>query len=394
MQRYFLSILLLTVSLFVSGCGGNASNTSSTVFSEDEKSFLHTLFLTEYLWYEQVPQEVAYDTFEAPQQMIDGLKVSPDRWSFTLTKEEYEAQANQIGGGFGFSYQRESFDILFVRIDAPAYGKLFRGDKIVRINEQNISSDLLTQASQNLNTPTTFEVLRKDTLHSIVVTPSDYTFHVSLTKIISQNEKNIGYLRYDSFTQSSVEEIEEAFDSFKQSNIDELVIDLRYNGGGSLATASTLLDNLTNQHPSQPQFSLVWNENYPNKTDTYFFEEQILQDGNELSLKRIFFLVTANSASASEAIISAMVPYLGTQNVITIGSATHGKPVGMQGRTYGNNYYFLINFILQNANSQSSSFDGIAPTCIASDDITHLMGDTNETMLKSALFYIEHNDCP
>ena len=392
MQRYLFSILIFVMAVLIQGCG--SSESSSTDFSQNEKLFLHNLFLTEYLWYDQVAQEVAYDTFEAPQQMIDSLKVLPDRWSYTLTQNDYEEQANQISGGFGFSYSRETFDILFVRIEAPAYGKLLRGDKIVRINEQNVSSDTLTQASQNLNTPTTFEVVRKDELHFIIVTPSDYTFRVSLAKIISQNEKKIGYFRYDSFTQRSVEEIEEAFALFKQSNIDELVIDLRYNGGGSLATASTLLDNLTNQHPSQPQFRLVWNENYPNKTDTYTFEEQTLQDGNELSIKRIFFLVTENTASASEAIISALIPYLGDENVITIGQRTHGKPVGMQGRTYGDNYYFLINFILQNANAQSSSFDGIEPTCTATDDITHAMGDSNETMLQSAIFYIEHNDCP
>ena len=111
-------------------------------------------------------------------------------------------------------------------------------------------------------------------------------------------------------------------------------------------------------------------------------------------MQRVFFLTTENSASASELVISALRPYLGDSNIITIGSKTHGKPVGMGGRVYGNNYYFLINFFVRNDAGETTSFDGIPVTCSAEDDITNAMGDENETMLSTALYYIQNGRCP
>jgi C-terminal processing protease CtpA/Prc len=110
-------------------------------------------------------------------------------------------------------------------------------------------------------------------------------------------------------------------------------------------------------------------------------------------MKRVTFLVTKGSASASELVISALKPYLGDANVITIGDATHGKPVGMAGKAYRNNYYFLINFYVKNNAGKTTPLDGIPATCTAEDDLTHLMGDPEETMLKTALHYLDTGIC-
>jgi hypothetical protein len=65
----------------------------------------------------------------------------------------------------------------------------------------------------------------------------------------------------------------------------------------------------------------------------------------------------------------------------------------MNGRTYGVNYYFLINFIVKNDKGETTSLDGIPVTCPAEDDLSHLRGDVNETMLKTALYYIATDNC-
>ncbi|HIP62497.1 MAG TPA: hypothetical protein EYG98_08055, partial [Sulfurovum sp.] len=250
---------------------------------------------------------------------------------------------------------------------------------------------ILSNASSSLGSVATFTLLRDGNQIQVSVVPREYTFKVSLSKIINQNSKKIGYFRYDSFTSASTYEIENAFTIFHDANIDELVIDMRYNGGGSINTASILLDNITNAYLGQRQVYLDWNDNYQYKNSTYHFDDET--DGNELSMQRVFFLTTENSASASELVISALRPYLGDSNIITIGSKTHGKPVGMSGRVYGNNYYFLINFFVRNHADETTSFDGISVTCSAEDDITHAMGNANETMLSSALYYIQHGVC-
>lgn len=392
--------LLLFITLFLNSCGSGSSSstTSSTTtdtetFSLAEKEFLHELFLTEYLWYDQVASTVDYDQFTYPQEMINTLRVDPyDKWSFAITQQEYEDINNQTTAGFGFGYT-STYHIYLVRINAPAYGLLFRGDEILEINGEAVNDTLIREASQNINVPTLFTVLRDGTEQYVSVAPSEYTFNVSLGKIITQGTEKIGYLRYDSFTESSVAEFENIFTQFHNEGIDELVIDMRYNGGGSTLTASSLLDNITNAYPGQRQMYLDWNPNYQHKNSSYLFEDSDLQDGNELTMKRVFFLVTKASASASEAVINALVPYLGVDNVITIGDTTHGKPVGMSGKAYGLNYYFLVNFFVRNDLGDTTSFDGIPFTCYAEDDLTHLMGDENELMLKTALHYIDTDLC-
>ena len=374
----------------------NLHNDNNKAFSEKEKKFVHNLFLNEYLWYDQVASNVDYSTFKTPQDMINTLKVTPpDEWSFAMTKEEYENYVNQKTAGFGFGYTKD-FTVYLVRIDAPAYGKLLRGDKILQINGQAATHQLLEQSSQNLNRMTTFSVLRTDAMGTnseldVQVIPREYTFKVTLGKIINQDTKKIGYLRYDSFTASSVEEFEREFTNFKNANIDELVIDLRYNGGGSIAVASTLLENITNKFPGKRQVYLDFNDKLKYENEPYSFTDEI--EANDLSMTRVYFLVTKGSASASELVISALKPYLGDTNVITIGTNTHGKPVGMGGRQYANNYYFIINFLVRNNSGETTSFEGITPTCEAEDDITHLMGDTDENMLKTALHHIKTGTC-
>jgi len=387
--------LLTTLSLFLNSCGSSSDSSSTTVtFEQENKTFLHDLFLSEYLWYDQVASNVDYSQFDTPQMMIDALRViPPDQWSFAMTAQEYEDFENQSTSGFGFGYTPELI-IFLVRIDAPAYGKLFRGDKILEINSKPATQALIMEASDNVGNETVFTVLRGAQELEVRVTSSPYSFKVSLGKIIPQGSKNIAYLRYDAFTESSVSEFEAIFNTFKSADVNELVIDLRYNGGGSISTASALLDNISNGYAGKRQVYLDWNANYKHNNANYYFEDADMQDGNELNMKRVIFLVTHNSASSSELVISALKPYLGDRNVITIGSATHGKPVGMSGRIDGSFYYFLVNFFVRNNVDETTSFYGIPATCSAEDDLSHSMGDTNEAMLSTALYYISHNACP
>ncbi|HHD78541.1 MAG TPA: hypothetical protein ENK98_02705, partial [Epsilonproteobacteria bacterium] len=355
MPKNFVSLMLLSFSLLLSACG------SSQSFTQEEKKFVHNLFLTQYLWYDQVASNINYQSFTTPNALIDALRVNPpDRWSFSLTSEEYDNFVNQKTEGFGFGFTPE-FNIFLVRIGSPAYGKLFRGDKIISINGNLASTQALKSAKEKLGTPTTFTVLRNGQEEEVNITPNAYTFHVAQGKVIQQDNKNIGYLRYDSFTSTSVNELEQAFTQFKQANISDLIIDLRYNGGGSIAVASTLLDNISNTHAGERQGYLDWNANYKHKNANFYFSDEV--EPNDLNMKRVIFLVTKNSASASELVISALKPYLGVNNVITIGTQTHGKNVGVSGMVYGNNYYVIINFYVRNNAGETTSSHGIAPTC-------------------------------
>lgn len=377
----------------LTACGGGS--TGGAAFSANEKKFVKNLFLTEYLWAERVDKSISPDVFNTPQSLVTALRVNPpDKWSFSMSAEAYQNYSQQKTTGFGIGYQND-FRIFVVLIDSPAYQKLQRGDIIQKIDGEAVSVAGIRAASSALNTPVLFTVTRDGQSLDISVTPREYTHKVTYDKVIQHAGKKVGYLRYDAFTSSSVSELHNVFEKLRREAIDELVIDLRYNGGGSILTAKKLLEHITLAHPGEKQVYLDWNSANRSRNSNYYFEEATEQDGDELDMQRVFFLTTARSASASELVINALKPYLGESDVITIGEQTHGKPVGMSGRLYGErNYYFLINFIVRNNEDEAVPFTGIPPTCSANDDTTHTLGDPSESMLLTALYYIEHGSCP
>ena len=393
-KKTLIFTTLLSVSFLFNACSNNDTKFGENVktpgnqpFSTGEKEFVNNLFNTEYLWYDEVASDVDYNAYDTPQSLVTALSVPQDHWSFAITAGEYEDLVGQKTQGFGFSYI-DDLHIYTVRIGSPAYTKLLRGDKILEVNGASATFDNISSASQNLGKPTTFKVLRGSSEVSVDVVPKSYTYKVTMGKVINGN---IGYLSYDEFTGSSVAEFEAEFTKFKAAGIKDIIVDLRYNGGGSVEVGSILLENLTNRHAGKRQFYLDWNENYKSKNVDYYFSTEV--EPNDLNMQRVVFLVSRGTASASELVISALKPYLGEANVVTIGDYTHGKSVGMEGRAYGKDYYFLINFYVKNNMGLTSSANGITPTCVATDDITHLRGDPEEAMLKSAINYINTGNC-
>ena len=389
MYMILLNLLLMS---FVIGCGsGDFDGNTTSGFGSSEKQYVKQLFEGPYLWYDHANTSIDPTPYTTPQALIEAYKYAKlDHWSFALTPEEYREFLNQKGGGFGIGFTSD-LRVKFVRIDAPAWGKILRGDTLVKVNGEPATPERLHTASIALGISATFVLKRGENTVTVSVTPKAYTYHVSLDRIYHLNGRTIGYLRYDSFSDSSDKELAERFKDFDAAGIDELVVDLRYNGGGVVDRAIDLMGYISDAQPGEPAVHLAWNDRYRAYDTTYTFPSPPAPHAQGLT--RVFFLVTRNSASASELAIHGLVPYLGDTNVITIGTATHGKNVGMAGVEHGGYYYFLINFYVKNAAESISSAAGIPPTCSAEDDLGHALGDTNETLLKSALYYIEHGAC-
>jgi len=375
----------------------NIASTEDLKFHREE---LYHLFQTEYFWASETAKDIDYTSYTSPQALIDDLRYSKDRWSFAITKKEYEDISSQKSGGFGFICQdvTAGCHVVYVRIDSPVDKiGLKRGDIITKINHQHATNALIHNIGQEQQEElVTLKILRQNTHErcSAKVTPREYTYKVVLDKIMETNEHHkVGYFRLDSFLggKEITQQIDLAFDKFKKESISKLIIDLRYNGGGSVDIASKLLNKLTHKKDSQPQFTLAWNDEYKHNDEIYRFKTE----ENSLDAEQIIFLTTQNSASASELVISAMKPYLGERNVIQIGERTHGKPVGMSGKVDSDYYYFIINFVVKNSLGFYDYFDGLKVTdgCEVDDDPYHEMGDRNESMLKTALKYIDTGSC-
>jgi C-terminal processing protease CtpA/Prc len=195
-----------------------------------------------------------------------------------------------------------------------------------------------------------------------------------------------GYLAFESFIEPSPAELAAAFDFFNSCNIKDLILDLRYNSGGYLYVAQGLASEIAGQalYNSGSVFAVLqYNNKNLNQNYTYRFTDP----ESNLSLTRLVVISTRLTASASEAVMNGLKPYM---NVVSIGDTTNGKPVGMNGWSVGEKYFFWpITFKIINKNNEGDYFDGIAPGKEVPDDITHDFGDRNELCLKEAIYYLE-----
>jgi C-terminal processing protease CtpA/Prc len=388
MQIKLIQKILISLATFIMLIGCSTTPQNDTTFDESQKSFLYSLFKTQYLWYDKVTDDINYTSYQTPQEMIDDLKYSTyDKWSYAQTTEQYANFSTQTATGFGCYYLNNK--IRAIRIASPCYNAgLKRGDIITKINYEDMSDERYKEAQKKLGTKSIFTIDRKGQKLNIGITPIKYSYKSTIRQIFtSLNGEKIGHMIFNRFSSASTDEIDEAFSYFKDNNIDELIIDLRYNGGGSLTTASILLDKIAGyNNENSMQAQLKWNNKNSKNDSIYHFSK----DDNSLDLSRVFFLTSHDTASASEMVINCLKPYM---DVKTIGSKTRGKPVGMRGRSKEGLIYWLINFSIYNANNVGDYYDGIDVDCDADDNIDFERIDKNEDMLKTALYYIDNATC-
>jgi carboxyl-terminal processing protease len=166
------------------------------------------------------------------------------------------------------------------------------------------------------------------------------------------------------------------------------VLDLRYNGGGLVDVAVHLASLIGGTRTNgQVMLNYVHNDKIGpqlNKTTRFTNPE------GALNLQRLVVITTRGSASASELVINSLRPYM---PVTVIGDATYGKPVGQYGLRFCDKILYPVAFSIKNANLEGDFFDGIPVDCVASDDYTHQLGDTNEASFAEALRFIRTGAC-
>ena len=183
----------------------------------------------------------------------------------------------------------------------------------------------------------------------------------------------MGYLAYQEFISSGADAVGAAFDRFAAAGITDLVLDLRYNGGGSTTQARNLASlaagsALDGQVFADFRFSAKnADRNFTQTFSAYFASKASQTDSTPLeNLNRVFVITSAATASASELLINGLRPF---KDVITIGSTTFGKPYGFLPRDACGLTYYAVNFITANAQGFSDYSTGIAPTCAVADDL-------------------------
>jgi len=384
--------VLLTL-LFFSSCEQNPEPIVLSPQEEDLREQIVAVMNYWYLWNEDVP-EVDIKAYETRQELLDAMVNQEfDRWSYITeesTFDQYYKQGTYAGHGFGLRYDDTgALRITLVYPGSPADSSgITRGFEVLEINGRNINSiDNMDAALGDDVEGVVNQFKMRDTAGEVVdVTMSKTEVEIVTVldrRVIEQNGQKIGYLVFNNFIERAEQDLKEAFSYFASEGIDELVLDLRYNGGGILGIATKLSSMITNAANAENVLvELSHNDERSSNNQQYLFETSDIH----LGLNRIVVITTDATASASEVVVNCLKPYI---EVVTIGSNSYGKPVGSYGFRYEGFVLSPISFRVANADGVANYFEGLPVDALVNDDITENFGSLEEDCLKEALYYLE-----
>ena len=403
----------------------------NVILASEINDFVWKGMNTIYLYKDQIPN-LANDRFSsteeygnylnsysAPEELFESLiydRHTTDRFSFIV--DDYIAweqlnEGSSIANGLRYFFNGSS--ILAIRLvvpNSPAdLAGLKRGQYIIQVDGSNINegnvNDLLSQDTYTLHfadyndngTPETNDDYFTangitQTLTKTLITDNP----VYQTTIIDLDGEKLGYILYNRFNSNFNTQLNDAFGNFKSANIKHLVIDLRYNPGGVVNTASLLGSMVTGQFNGQIFSKLVYNDELQQFNNNYNFVNSF--DGNainSLSLDKIYVLTTNSSASASELLINSLKQYI---TVVQVGDYTYGKtqasltvydsPDFLSKDNINPNHTYAMQPLVANSinvNNQAVPGNGLPPDIEQFESFYNLgsFGDVNEPLLARAI---------
>jgi C-terminal processing protease CtpA/Prc len=198
----------------------------------------------------------------------------------------------------------------------------------------------------------------------------------------------VGYVALLRFDRTGEREFVDAMASFRARGVRALVVDLRYNPGGRLYSAAQIAGAIVGERGRGEVFATTHhNSRYRDRDGVLRFQ---VPAGGGLGAEQLVVITSDASCSASELLVKGLEPYL---PVATVGTTTCGKPVGSTAVESGSWRYSVISFAVRNARGEGEYFEGLAPTCVATDDLARELGDTAEASLREALHYLETGRC-
>ncbi len=436
-------ILLLLVFLlgFLSTNCKKDNPTPPVVKNADEiNKFIWSGMRDYYLWVDNVPNltniqfndsnslNTFLNLYSDHEKLFHDLRYLPDsidKWSWIV--DDYTALENQFQGitkSPGYDFRLGEFSgtttlfgfVRYVIKGSPAdLAGIKRGDFFLKVNDQEITEAnyqnlLFNKDSYKLSLATLLN--NNITLNGLTVTVTPAEVHenpIYLDTVYTVNNFKIGYLVYNGFMSDYDIQLNNVFGKFKNAGVNKLILDLRYNGGGSIQTAVYLASMIYGTSTANVFIKTQYNTAFQAALkgqfgDIYFTESFTATIAkttttaeatiNTLGLTDLYIITTGNTASASEIVINGLKPYI---TVKTIGTNTVGKYVGSmtikdwdnKGNVNPNHKWALQPITLKIANKDGVSdyVKGFAPTVLLKEDIAKFLpfGDTNEPMLHTAL---------
>lgn len=333
------------------------------------------------------------------------------------------------GDDFGLDLASISASDIRVKLVSPsspaAAVGVERGDRVLKINGRTISAGSqseLNYISSSLDGSTIKLNIQRNngTQYTVDLVRKTYkSSSVYKKALLVSGSKKIGYLAYGRFSTlpNSKTELEAIYADFASQGATDLILDFRYNGGGYVETAEHLVNIIA---PAAKTGSVMYVEFYNSLMQAgkaTILSKQILYNssgqpvqyqgrnatyadidysvaGNTYKFQKIgtlnnitnvVFIVSGNTASASELVINSLRPHM---NVKLVGSKTYGKPVGFFPITIDKYAVYMSNFNIQNSAGEGNYYDGLPVDISGSDDVTHDFGDVQENLIAKSVAYI------
>lgn len=403
-------VFLLGITL--AGCGGStASDVAGDVALCQQNSTNARIgceLSRNYLWYQEL-RNVAPNSTSSPQAYLAASLAPRDNFSFILTEQEYQDRfINAVFFGFGFATQRvdnaSALQVLYVFDNGSAAQQgLRRGDKITAIEGRSVAEwlqglDEGRFTNDDIYGPNQAGIVRRfewqrpdnSSLSRDLVKNQVTTNTVMHRSVATVGDRRVGYLVFHTFIELSETELEQAFQYFQQQQIDELVLDLRYNGGGLIRVANQLSAHIAFPKLDGKVFlKYQYNDKNTNRNSTVFFAPGAGR--TLLNLPRVMVLTTPGSCSSSELVINSLSPFI---DVVQIGQPTCGKPVGQLPTLIDNWRLFAINFQTVNALDFGDYFAGLSPACAVTPNVAGDWGVPEDALYRAALDFIATGQCP
>jgi carboxyl-terminal processing protease len=440
-QNAFLYALLVVVGFTVS-CkkskndpdGNGVPQGTSGTREELTKDSIYLYAQQTYYWNVGMPSYSSFNPrqYNSNNAVLAALKALPstggkDKYSF-IDDGTVAGELGGVGGDFGFSVffaGTNDLRIKYVYATSPAATQgLKRGYQITKINgstDINTSDariDYVVNAIFGSNATVSLTILKPDgTSQDVTVTKGTYNIDpILFTKTYTIGPKKVGYIVFNSFTTNSVPGLDAAFAQFATDGVTELVVDLRYNGGGSVATSEAFTNLIAPvAQNGKVMYTTYWTQTMQDNQATILQNQKFYAKGNDgvtrmysyfdysykptiaagnqevfakrgtlNGLTRVYFIVTSGTASASELLINNLRPVI---DVKLVGKKTYGKPVGFFSIRIDKNDLYIPQFETKNQSNQGGYFDGMAVDKDIFDDVTKDFGDPSEKLLAQALYY-------
>jgi carboxyl-terminal processing protease len=377
------------------GCTGSAE--ADPVFDcslDGRKAFVADIMSDYYLWYDRVPA-VDVAAMSSPEALLRAMTFTElDHWSGMQKQAERAAffdEGRFQGLGYALGVDADGgLRISWVH-EGSAAGRagLDRGALILAVNGLPVDSlsgaELNAELSRDVVDHTIQEL--DGTLHDVELAQGDVTItSVKNTTVLDTPAGPVGYLMFTTFVLPGEDELRNAFSTFRERGVSQLVIDLRYNGGGLLRTAALLGSLIDSDAAGEPLIVETYNDRHSDLNR----RRLMFETPEAVNATHVVFLTTGHTASASEQVINGLSPYL---SVDVVGGTTLGKPVGADSWDHCDYTIAPITFHSLNAAGEGDFFQGIQPSCLADDDLLHRLGDPEEAQLKAGLRSLAGQPC-